>query len=251
MIATPVPSGYSRVRLEGRELVARGDALGALGAVLAAAPSLHEWAAAQPGARALTGRMTAYAVGLPGTALRAVVRHSQHGGVLASMTGDLFPPPTRSARELRLSLALRDRGVRTPAVLGYATYPGPMGLRRADVVVQEVEHARDLADVLVHGDDAQRREAMLATADLLDTLAVAGVRHPDLNIKNVLVEQLPDGGAVAHLLDIDRVRLATAHDPAVARANLSRLVRSARKWRELFGARITDEELGALAAPLA
>jgi len=47
--------------------------------------TLYEYAARQPAARALAGRGTAYAVSLPGTTERVVIRHNRHGGFFAPL----------------------------------------------------------------------------------------------------------------------------------------------------------------------
>jgi hypothetical protein len=40
-------------------------------------------------------------------------------------------------------------------------------------------------------------------------------------------------GLDAHVLDVDRVRFSSPGSPIVAQANLDRLIRSLRKWRDL------------------
>lgn len=73
------------------------------------------------------------------------------------------------------------------------------------------------------------------------------MRHHDLNVKNVLLSR--DRGALtAWLLDVDRVELGAANDRAVGAANVERLARSARKWRDQRGADVNDETLAELEA---
>ena len=110
-----------------------------------------------------------------------------------------------------------------------------------------VPDSMDLAAVATGDDERQRRDALDATAALLRALAAAGAHHPDLNIKNVLVAPAPEGGLRAYVLDVDRVAFGQPGRPRTAVANFGRLVRSARKWRELYGARISEEELERLA----
>src|SRR5512132_1118280 len=95
-----VPAGYQRfLTTGGAEVVARATEARAIREALAGG-TLHEWAARQPGARALVGRDTVYAVELPATTAdggpgtRVVVRHARHGGLLAPLTGDRFLAPT-------------------------------------------------------------------------------------------------------------------------------------------------------------
>lgn len=207
--------------------------------------TLYAFAAASRDARAIAGRGTAYVASLPGGE-RVVVRHNRHGGALAPITGDLFRRPTRAPLELEISERLRRLGIPTPVVLAYATYPAAPGLWRADVVTRYVAPSADLSAVLLSNDEAMRAEAWEATALLLAEMSAAGVRHHDLNAKNVLLQLHGDAPSVAMLLDVDRVVFGETAERALE-GNLSRLFRSFRKWRSLYGARVDESEIDALA----
>ncbi|MBI3792902.1 MAG: hypothetical protein HY275_18755 [Gemmatimonadetes bacterium] len=231
---------------------ARGMAMPAVAdavrAVLSTGATLHGWASAQPGARAMRGRGTSWAVSLGPE--RAVVRHSQHGGLLASLTGDLFKEPTRAPIEMANAARLMGAGVPTPAVLAYAVYPAGMGLARADVVTREVEGASDLLDVLSRVDVVERRRAVWpAVAGLLRALAAAGAWHPDLNAKNVLMVR-GDGATAwtAWVLDTDVVTFERAGSRAVAQRNVARLERSLVKRADGFAAPLAPEDVAVLRA---
>jgi hypothetical protein len=145
-----------------------------------------------------------------------------------------------------MSLRLRELGVPTPRVVGYAIYPAGAMLSRSDVVTREIADAADLAAILSGAATMVARDAaMHAAVQLLAAMARAGVRHPDLNLKNILIAPGVKRAATAYLLDVDRVRV----DPSRARgaaANAARVTRSARKWRDRHGAPITDADLAAL-----
>ncbi len=186
--------------------------------------TLYGYAAQHLGRRMFTGRGPAYAVPL-GSA-RAVVRHGRHGGMFARLTGDVFLAPTRAPHELSVSLQLRSAGVRTPEVLAYATYPAGPLLRRVDVVTREVPSATDMATYLA---EHPSEPAWAAATELVQALGRAGAYHADLNVRNVLLARTTEGGLEAFALDVDRVVWRRVGDPAVARANIRRLYRSARK----------------------
>jgi 3-deoxy-D-manno-octulosonic acid kinase len=209
--------------------------------------SMYEYARAHPSARALAGRGVAYAVPLPGDETRVVVRHNRHGGLLAPLTGDLFRWPSRAPLELATAQRLVAEGVATPAVVCYALYPAGAGLCRADVVTLEIPASRDLSAAIMSPDRVERARALGATARLLTSLAAAGARHHDLNVKNVLLRDGAGGSLEALVLDVDRVAFASDR-AAVLEANLARLFRSARKWRDRQGAPVTDAELAEVAA---
>ena len=208
--------------------------------------SLYDAAARDLAARSMHGRGIAYSIALPASGVRAVVRHNRHGGLLAPLTRDLFLPPTRAPRELAISLKLRELGVPTPEVLMYGTFPAPFPFLRADVVTREIAGARDLSEYLdAATPDAIRRVAWAATRALVQTMNDAGVRHHDLNVKNVLLSG-PADDLTAHLLDVDRVTFGAPGSSEVASANAARLLRSARKWRDERGASFDEGEIASL-----
>ena len=207
--------------------------------------TLYDFAAASPNARAIAGRGIAYVASLP-AGDRVVVRHNRHGGALAAVTRDLFRAPTRAPSELRISERLHRIGISTPAILAYATYPAAPGLWRADVMTRYVSPSADLAAVLMTDDQSMRAAAWDATAHLVREMSAAGVRHYDLNAKNILLHLQGDTTSVAMLLDVDRVVFDEAPERALE-GNLARLFRSLRKWRSLYGARVDESEVDALA----
>lgn len=202
--------------------------------------TLHDWARTASDTTTYQGRLPVYGASLPGTRARVVVRHATHGGTLAPLTGDRFFGEGRARYEIHMSNALRERGVSTPRVLGFARYrAGPL-LSRLDVVSDEVPDARDLAAALAVGSSAHR-PLLEATARLLAALAKAGAQHADLNLKNVLLTgDLSSPVAIA--LDVDRVSLGVAPREAMRR-NFARLARSARKWRAGRRAGLSDADL--------
>jgi len=247
----PVPRGYSHAdepfALIISQHAAREGVLSAYRAAPKDRPTLHGFAAAEPNARRLQGREAAYAIALPVTGLRVVVRHNRHGGALRALTGDLFIAPTRAPEELAMSLELRGRGVPTPAVVAYAVYPVAVGLARSDVVTEEIPDSEDFGAVLLAtepGSDARAR-AWNAVRRLLKRLASAHARHHDLNVKNILLRRMDDDLLSAYVLDIDRVDLEYTRRDAYA-GNRARLRRSVEKWRDIRGARVSDAELETL-----
>lgn len=245
---TSAPPGYQRLVRPGVEAVARTTLAGPVGEALAAG-SLYEYAAHHPDARPMRGRGVAYAVPLPDGATNVVVRRSRHGGWLAPLTGEIFLRPTRAPHELDVSLRLAREGIPTPEVIAYSTYEVAPLLRRADVATREVAGALDLATTIERDrDPASVREGVRAVAKLLARMAVAGVRHPDLNVRNVLIARDDNGHREAWLLDVDRVWFDAPRHPRVREANLSRFARSARKLHQREGLPVGDGEMALLAA---
>jgi len=241
-----LPSGYERLLLGHAVAIARSDvALNIRRSLVSADGSrctLHEYASRHPSARLMQGRGATYAVALPQSTERVVVRHNRHGGLFGPITGFLFFSPTRAPRELEVSLALRKLGVPTPEIVAYVLYPPGGLLQRSDVCSREIAGSRDLAQILARDGGTERAAAFAATAELVASLARAGARHHDLNAKNILLTY-----EMAYVLDVDRMTLGGKPE-AVLAGNLARLGRSLRKWRDRFGARVSERDIAELEA---
>lgn len=233
MAVIAIPS-YDRFQVGSARVVATVSCAASIRGVLEKEP-LYEYAARQPDAVPLIGRAPVFAVNLPGSCGRVVVRHNMRGGWMAKINKDLFVLPTRGFRELIASLRLRASGVSTPEVVAYVSYPKNWVLRRSDVATREIVNGHDLSVALAKVTDHDHRVMVLdAVAKLLRALTHAGAHHPDLNLKNVLLTAGLGAGLDAHVLDVDRVRFSSPGSPLVAKANLDRLIRSLRKWRDNF-----------------
>ena len=232
-------------RLAGADVSAIPTVVAVLATLVEMHGTLYDWAADQPQPRALRGRAPVYVAALPGAAGWVVVRHAWHGGLLAPVTRDRFRGTGRPEREYVTSARLRAVGIPTTEVLGFACYWTGVGFCRVDVVSRFVPDAFDLG-MIAAGlvPDIDRDDALAATQTLLVRLATAGVVHPDLNVKNVLLVRETNRSLTAMIIDVDVVRWDSAQSPrAIMHANVTRLARSMRKWRSRFGCDITDELL--------
>ena len=241
MVGLTIPS-YERFEVGGARVIAAAKCASSVRGVLER-EGLYEFAARQPDALPLVGRAPVFAVNLPGDCGRVVVRHNMRGGWMAKVSKDLFVLPTRGFRELVASLRLRASGVSTPEVVAYVSYPKNFVLRRSDVATREIPNGHDLSVALAKITDHDHRVMVLeAIVTLLKTLTQAGAHHQDLNLKNVLLTAGEGPGLDAHVLDVDRVRFSSPGSPLVAKANLDRLIRSLRKWRDLHSLPYSAED---------
>lgn len=237
-----LPTSVVTRRLKGADVTAPAALVDTLSAIISEHRTLYEWASAQPQPRALRGRAPVYVAELPDGAETVVVRHAWHGGLLAPLTGDRFLRPTRAPIELSMSERLRRANIPSTIVLGYARYDLWQGFCRVDVISRFIPNAFDLG-MIVAGlvPEISRDEALGATHKLLIRLADAGVVHPDLNVKNVLLVRSKNAELTAMVIDVDVVRW---HERGargeVMQANVNRLARSIRKWRTHFGCDISD-----------
>ena len=245
MTQRALPAGYMRVTAARSAVVVRDDLVEDARALLADG-NLYEAAARDLAARTLQGRGTAYAIALPVSGLRVVVRRNRHGGLLARLTRDLFLAPTRAPHELAVALRLAAAGVRTPAVVMYGVDRAYVAFRRADIVTEEIVGGTDLATYMQPDAVAGlRASAWDAAIVLVHTLDAAGARHHDLNVKNILL--VPRGDTLeAWVLDVDRVVFGGPSSAKVRQGNAARLLRSARKWRDERGAVFEERDAAGL-----
>ena len=196
----------------------------------------------------MTGRGTVYAV--PTTRGDWVVRHFRRGGSVASLLGDryLVSGVPRPFQETMVSESVRGRDIPTPRVLAAAVYrAGP--IYRGDLVTELVPDASELAEVLFDGErsglaaTSDRKEALRETGTLIRLLAAAGVRHADLNAKNVLL-QWSGGSPTAYVLDLDRCKVGA--EPVPVDGMLRRLLRSLRKFERRTRLQVPPAEAGLL-----
>jgi len=244
-IGLEVPAGYDRAMVGRTTIVARLACLDGFRRALAEAPTVHAWAGTAPEAVPFQGRLTAWGVTLPGSAISVVVRRAHHGGAFASLLGDRFRGAGRAPWELRMALHLREAGVRTPDVVGYALYPAGLGTNRIDVVTRRLPDGADLPTLWSRADVATREHLLTAVAALLSDLRAGGIHHADLNAKNLHLA-LEGGRWHAWLLDVDRVRLGAPNDARIAERNLARLERSLRKWRDRWALPIDESAIARL-----
>lgn len=154
-----------------------------------------------------------------------VLRRYHRGGLAAKVSGSAYMwsglASTRPWREWHLLAALRQRGLPVPQpVAAHARrdlwcYGGHL----LSVLIEGAQPLDQLlADAAVEHGDWQRIGAMLRR------FREAGVHHPDLNVRNILI----DADRKVHLLDFDKGHLGA--DDTQFRKDLQRFRRSLDKF---------------------
>ncbi len=256
-LSVSLPDGYVRVEGPGAWGFARSDAAPWATRVLGSGGTFHAWAGAQPGCRALVGRGRTWAVPAPAPghahARGWVVRHYRRGGLMARWLRDWYfaVGEPRPVAELRASLEASRRGIPTPAVVAGSVHAAG-AFYRADLVTEEIPGGVDLAEVLFG--DGERSvpplPALAAAGTLVRRLAEAGVRHADLNAKNLVLQPTGDG-IRAWVVDLDGCRLASGPGPGVGETMRRRLERSLRKLGARSGRSLGEDGWAALGAGFA
>jgi 3-deoxy-D-manno-octulosonic acid kinase len=241
----PDTARYIRLTLPGARLTLAPELAGWAESAVAGAGRISRAAAGMAGARPLRGRGTVWDV--PSPVGRVVVRPYLRGGLLAPLARDRYAAVgvSRPVRELRIAVAARDRGIPTPEPLVAAVYPG-RGSYAADLVTRLVPEAQDLAAVLFGPAQADARlAACLAAGRCLRRLHDAGLRHPDLNLKNLLLQRRGAGWTV-HVIDLDRARLGAPAGGLARRRMVRRFFRSLDKWEARTGRAVPAAERDAI-----
>jgi 3-deoxy-D-manno-octulosonic acid kinase len=187
-----------------------------------------------PAVEMLGGGRQAHPVVVLPTGEKAVVRRYHRGGLVQRINATRYFGGNRAFDELRATERARAGGVRTARILAAVESPHRVGYTAmlatllipgaTDAARWLAEHAHDHDDVLR---DVGRQVA---------AMHAAGVSHPDVHLRNLLVAE-KDGAPEVWLLDFDKARVYPAPVTASRRAvDLRRLARSARKLRAGLGA---------------
>ena len=242
--AETLPTGLAWFRPEAKKPVLTFWKRSAAGLPLGKVAGRH------PDSRRFPGRGTVVSAPFAGLGT-LIIRPCVHGGFWGRLAHDLYWGPRRVCREILRSERLTQMGIPTPRIQAALFYPaGPFF--RMEVVTSFIQGGRDLNDLISSRPPAgQRSRIFSAVRKLLEQLQRHGVRHPDLNARNILLSPSGSGSWNAWLLDVDAVHFGDSSSPAIDTANRHRLLRSLLKlarlgelgwseqevprlWRELF-----------------
>ncbi len=230
-----LPAGYVRVKVGGARVTALANSVESIRSIVARSGTIHGYASTDPSGKPLRGRGISWAFDTGRE--RWVVRQYRRGGAVAKVLRDRYLRllRTRPARELRASIALRERGIRTPEVIATVLYPA-VAFYRAEIVTRWIPDSEDLAAVTFGPDlhsAAERAAAWAAAGRLLHSVFAKAVIHPDLNLRNILIAHGEDP-PTAWLIDLDRCRVRDVLPAEARRTMLERFHRSRRKLERGF-----------------
>jgi 3-deoxy-D-manno-octulosonic acid kinase len=175
---------------------------------------------------------------------RAVVRTYRRGGALRHVNPSRYFLGHRAFAELRATEQAANGGARVPRVLAATERSHSLGYT-ATLATEWIADAQEVATWLLGASQEARIAALREAGRQIEQVHDAGVGHPDLNLRNLLVRERrndeQDGGGeehgpVVYVLDFDRAKLYRGPAPRRRRArDLRRLARSARKLRAPIG----------------
>ena len=158
--------------------------------------------------------------------LRQYCRGGLYGRIIRRSYLRFFRGSRRSFLEFELLLRLSRAGARVPVpVLAHVSHH--LLFVRNAIVLQELEHCRNLAQIM-----AERPLDAEETAEVcrqLQVLLELGVVHTDLNVRNILL----DHGRRAYVVDFDKCFIRAPLDRRDRRAMMLRLRRSCLKEQRI------------------
>jgi 3-deoxy-D-manno-octulosonic acid kinase len=182
-----------------------------------------------------------------GPDLSILLRRYRHGGLLGGLTGPLLLGPRRALAELEVTARAERAGAPVPHVLCLIFWPLAGPLWSAVIGTREESQARDLLTVWREKPLGRERSTLLRrVGGAIRRLHDAGVQHPDLQVRNVLLCREPSERIV--VIDLDRARFHAGAplSTRVRASNLARIVRSAVKEELLDPRTGCRRELAAL-----
>lgn len=215
---------FTRIRIGRRDVILHRD-------IAALAPEiLRRLGALGSGSESGAGnRQSAFRVNIAG-APEIFARRSRRGGIMASILDDIYLGTNpRPLSELALTVEAMNRGVPVAEPMGAIVEWISPALYRGFFLTRAMP-GMTLWEFLLTDDDPVVRSHVLEQARAaIETMHTKGLSHADLNLHNLLVTQAGESFTVM-ILDLDKSRLYDSPlPPAMRRANLQRLARSARK----------------------
>lgn len=168
-----------------------------------------------------------------GDGTSVVLRRYRHGGLFGRLTGPVLIGSGRALEEFHVTARAEAANAPVPHVLCLVLWPmwGPFW--SAIIGTREESEAIELLEAWKERPAGPERWRLLRrTGEAIRRLHDAGVDHPDLQLRNLLICPSPSGPAERILvIDLDRSRFHGRTPPSARTraANLARLVRSAVK----------------------
>ena len=165
-----------------------------------------------------------------------MVRRYVHGGILASITRDLYWGFERALDELTVAEMAREGEVRTTPPIGILCRKVVGPLWRLAYLSEEVTDSEDLihyccrvADYPPETAAMEKRGVIREAAAQIRRMHDIGIFHADLHLKNLLLQRQPAGAPHVYVIDFDRAVDGPALSLEQRLKNLKRMARSVRK----------------------
>jgi tRNA A-37 threonylcarbamoyl transferase component Bud32 len=215
---------FSTIRIGSRELVIHRDIAPHTAQIMQKLGALSSVAGTGAG-----NRQSAYRLSLDG-GIELFARQSRRGGMIGSILSDIYVGISpRPLNELAVTVEARRRGIPVAEPMGaMVEWIGP-ALYRGFFLTRALRGMTLWEFVKTDDDQTVRIHVLGQARAAIDLMHDKGLFHADLNLHNLLVMQTQESFRVI-VIDLDKSRLFDAPvSAAMRRANLARLMRSARK----------------------
>jgi 3-deoxy-D-manno-octulosonic acid kinase len=215
---------FSTFRIGSRELVIHRDIASQAAQIMQKLGTLASASGTGAG-----NRQSAHRLKLDG-GLELFARRSRRGGLIGSILSDIYVGMApRPLNELAVTVEARRRGIPVAEPMGaMVEWIGP-ALYRGFFLTRAVSGMTLWEFVKTDDDQTVRNHVLGQARAAIDLMHDKGLFHADLNLHNLLVTQARESFTVI-IIDLDKSRLFDAPlSSAMRRANLARLMRSARK----------------------
>ena len=158
------------------------------------------------------------------------VRRARRGGLISALITDLYLGiRPRPLEELRVASEAKRRGIAIADPMGaIVEWAGPV-LYRGYFLTRHVAGMTLWDFVRTDDDPIVRRHVLQEAANAIRTMHERGLFHADLNLHNLMVTQAAESFAIK-ILDLDKSGIYPGPiKDSLRRANIARLIRSARK----------------------
>jgi Lipopolysaccharide kinase (Kdo/WaaP) family len=220
---------FTRIRIGRRDLILHRDLLAHAAELLQRLTALDS--GSEPGAG---NRQSAFRIAIAG-APEMYARHSRRGGLLGSIMQSInlgaiyLGTNPRPLRELAMTVEAINRGVPVAEPMGAVVEWIFPAIYRSVFLTRAVRGMTLWEFILTDDDPTVRSHVLEQARAAIETMHAKGLSHADLNLHNLLVTRAGESFTVI-ILDLDKSRLYDSPlSPAMRRANLARLARSARK----------------------
>ncbi|HEV2171369.1 MAG TPA: lipopolysaccharide kinase InaA family protein [Candidatus Binatus sp.] len=219
-----VDANFSTFKVDRRELVIRRDFESHAARIIQRLGELASSAEAGVG-----NRKSAFPVALE-DGLELFARRCRRGGMIAALLSDIYVGLTpRPFNELGVAVEALRRGIAVAEPMGaMVEWIGP-AVYRGFFLTRAVRGMTLWEFVQADDDPTVRRHVLEQASAAIAMMHDKGLCHADLNLHNLLVTRAGESFSVV-IIDLDKARLFPPPlSPAMRRANIARLMRSARK----------------------
>ncbi len=163
---------------------------------------------------------------------KLLVRKYRRGGIMRYLLRDRYIGSQRPFRELRITAAAAERGVPTATILAAVSMRATVFFYRGYLLSRELGGCLDVPEYIRASwqgmTEHEKEEVINDIADAVRLMHDRGIRHGDLNLKNILIDKTRRDRIF--IIDWDKSVIKDRLHAKERRSNIVRLCRSMKKF---------------------